>query len=451
MNKLKELVIFEYLAFISIVVMFFSIFLFLRVAISICIVLIIVMCVLSKRPLLKGLKDYPSLCFLLVAGIFINVSMLYLMILNHTFYGKELLSFSNPILIALYIYCLNYFLSQNKKYGKYLVNLLICIVSIMSIAALIIFLYKSFDGKSFILSDLYKGINGGSIIQSIVALIFPLSAVIFTTNAIKLSNIKLKLLLFSLAIIIFFTDLFINKSKAGYIIEFVILIYYSIALIRKNIYKDGILNIKRGLLVTLSSIAFISVLLGVTYKNSKVFNIRTTQMISDINTFLVKSGNNEQKLSKKSTGLRLMYYYSAIKTLKEYPKVFLFGCGYATGILGVEQCTSELIENNLKLRSDDYIVNSGIMPHNEFINYIFKGGILSGICLLLFFISLFYEAKYLERNYKNYLRILIVAYFIGCSVSYLITLQISVALIATLIAIFISQLRCKYQVRQPYF
>lgn len=83
------------------------------------------------------------------------------------------------------------------------------------------------------------------------------------------------------------------------------------------------------------------------------------------------------------------------------------------------------------------------MPHNEFINYTFKGGILAGLSLLIFFIMLLYEARGLDYRDKVYFRVLIIAMFIGCLFDYFFTVQILVILFSTLLAIFFAKLKIK--------
>lgn len=98
-----------------------------------------------------------------------------------------------------------------------------------------------------------------------------------------------------------------------------------------------------------------------------------------------------------------------------------------------------MINKNQRLRDDPRVVNDGIMAHDEFVNYIFRAGIIAGISLLLCFVAFFVEARWLDYRNRVYFRVLILAMFIGCLFDYFFTTQIMVILFANLTAIFLSQ------------
>jgi O-antigen ligase len=87
------------------------------------------------------------------------------------------------------------------------------------------------------------------------------------------------------------------------------------------------------------------------------------------------------------------------------------------------------------------------MPHDEFINYVFRGGIVAGASLLMFFVLLFYESKKLKTEDKICMRVLLIAILAGCTFDYFMTTQMLVALFATLLSIFLSkQITCEEDV-----
>lgn len=431
------------LVFISMLITFASIFIFARAFISISFVVVILMCLLNKNAI-RQLKNSLALKSFLISAVLINIGMFYVLFLNDTVNLKTILSFSNPILVLLYICSASYFLSTNKKYANYLINFFISLVTIFSIYALSIFIYKKLHGQDFIVSTIYASVNGGSAIQSIVALTFPLSAVIIINKTIN-SNLKLCYKTFPIlvALCIILVDLFINRSKAGYIIEFVILVYYSYMLITK--YFFGRYNLGVIKRITLCFIALAIFANGTTliYKKSDIFHARVSQATHDFNKFFSKDYNKEINLhlEKTSTGLRLLYYVSSVKVFKEYPSILLFGCPLIQKNANPTECTKELIANS-KLKDDIRIVHNGIMAHDEFINYTFRGGLIAGICLLIFFIALFFnDSKKLSQDSMLYLKVLTMAMFIGCCFDYFITIQITVVLFASLCAIFMSKKR----------
>ncbi|MWX04011.1 hypothetical protein FM799_08370, partial [Francisella tularensis] len=205
------------------------------------------------------------------------------------------------------------------------------------------------------------------------------------------------------------------------------------------------LNILKFFSIILICIISLSVILFTVYKTSNIFHDRVNEAIKESQLYFSKDFDNKnaEELALTSTGLRLMYYDSAIKVFEKYPKLLLLGCSPVTNISDVAECTSFLINKNDVLKNDPHITKEGIMPHNEFINYTFKGGILAGLSLLIFFIMLLYEARGLDYRDKVYFRVLIIAMFIGCLFDYFFTVQILVILFSTLLAIFFAKLKIK--------
>lgn len=429
------------IVFVLMLIGFVSIFFFARALISIGFIVTIIFFFLEKGPLEK-LKQNNSLKLLFIAAIFINIGILYAALVGGNFDVKVLLGFSNPIFVILYICSASYFLSKNIKYADYLLNAYLFIVVIFSLFALFKFIYYKYDlGIDFVVSQIYFGINGGSVIQSIVALTFPFSAVIIIGKAIKKQSKTLKFLMIVIGLLIIFVDLFINRSKAGYIIEFAVFVYYSLIILKYFSYKHDRLVIKRLLVVFAFCLVVIAMIFGFVYKSSNIFHHRVNNTLQDSQVFFDKNYNDKsaKKQYLTSTGLRLLYYNSSLKVIREYPGLFILGCPGLTHDTDVRECTKILISKNKKLTADPRVVNDGIMAHDEFVNYVFRGGIIPGVCLFLFFIVLFAEAKWLDYSDRIYFRILIMTMFIGCLVDYFFTTQIMVILFINFMSIFLAK------------
>lgn len=277
--------------------------------------------------------------------------------------------------------------------------------------------------------------------QSVVAISLPIASIMILIKMGRSEKTISKVLLMLLTITIVFVDLFANRSKAGYLIEFAAFIYFALFLVRRYAHQNNY-SFRRLLYMIIVTVLVILTLLVGTYRYSSIFNDRTTETYKEMTVFF-DSHNNKQVVAEDlglaSTQLRLLYYYSSIKVLQNYPTVFVFGCGYGTNKLDVKECTSQLIERSDELRANNSVLNGGIMPHDEFLSYVFRGGIVAGAMLLMFFVMLFYEAKYLSQDTRACLRILAISFFIGCAFDYFITVQMTVFIFATLLGIFLSE------------
>ncbi|AXA32961.1 O-antigen ligase family protein [Francisella adeliensis] len=418
-----------------------SVFLFARAGVSIGVIVVMALYLFSGKFSFKDLRQNRSLFYLFLAGIIINIQMIYVMVINQEFMAKSLFGFSNPILVVIYILALIHFLSRNIKVRNWLINFFIIVVSVFVIVSLIAYVYRYMHDAGFIISDFYKGVRGGSVMQSVVAISLPIVSIMLLIKVGCLKNIISKILLVSLVITIVFVDLFANRSKAGYLIEFAAFIYFALFLVRRYAHQNNY-SFRRLLYMIMVTVLVILTLLVGTYRYSSVFNDRTTETYKEMTVFF-DSHNNKQVVAEDlglaSTQLRLLYYYSSIKVLQKYPTVFVFGCGYGTNKLDVKECTSQLIERSDELRANNSVLNGGIMPHDEFLSYVFRGGIIAGAMLLMFFVMLFYEAKYLSQDTRACLRILAISFFIGCAFDYFITVQMTVFIFATLLGIFLSE------------
>jgi hypothetical protein len=423
-------------------VILISIFLFARALISIGFITIIVMCFFDKGVLSK-FRQNRSLQFLLVAAILVNIDMFYVAYVNQELYIKSFLAYSNPLLALLFICSASHFLSKNTKCADILLNVFIFVVAVFSIIAVVGFIYKSYLGQDFNVSQLYIWFNGGSAIQSIVALTFPFSAVYIIGKAINNRNTLHKIVMIIIGILIIFIDLFVNRSKAGYVIEFIVFIYYSFVILKYFSFENSKFKIRRFFAILCSSVLVLLMLFGIVYKGSIIFQDRVNHAIVESQLFFNSNYNeSDAKLQNDtSTGLRLMYYYSSIQVFKAYPQILILGCPVITKDMNVTICTQKLINRDQTLSNDPRVVKDGIMAHDEFINYTFKGGILAGICLLMFFVMLLIEARRLDYKDRVFFRILIIAMFVGCAVDYFFTLQVVVILFISLLAIFLSKAR----------
>ena len=163
------------------------------------------MYIFSGKMSLEGFKTNKSLCFLLIAGIFINIGLVYVAYVTKTFDAKSFFGFSNPLIILLYICSAVFFLKENKRYGEYLLIAYSTIVIVFSILACSLLMYHNYlVGNGFIVSDLYKGYRGGTIIQSIVALTFPFTAVYLILKVKEIRNKAYKLLICFFSLLISF-------------------------------------------------------------------------------------------------------------------------------------------------------------------------------------------------------------------------------------------------------
>ncbi|AIT10269.1 hypothetical protein LO80_02915 [Candidatus Francisella endociliophora] len=424
------------IVFVLLIINFISIFFFLRAFISISFILTIAL-LFFDRNAIKLLKKTKSLICLFASGMIISLGIVYASVINGHLYIRELLSFSNPMLIALYIASTAYFLSKKESYSEYLLRIFVGIVTIFSIVVLVFFINNKLQGNNFIVSQLYAHINGGLAIQSIVALTFPLSAVILFNKSFSLNSISQRIIIIFFGILIIFVDLFINRSKAGYIIEFVVFIYYTFIIIKRFSIQNDQLRLKKLLFSLLLGCILLVTIFGTVYKSSAIFNTRVSESVSNIKTLFSDDYTTQtnQELSKTSTGLRALYYISSIKVFYNYPEVLFGGCFFFKGNVNVIGCTKKIINENPKLNNSVKIVHDGISPHNEFINYTFKGGIFAGVFLLFFFVFLIKNSKLLNSNSALYLKVLTISMFIGCSVDYWITIQIIVILFSSLAAI----------------
>ncbi|GAB4222362.1 MAG: O-antigen ligase family protein [Francisella sp.] len=448
--------VFTKLSLIFGVVIFISVFLLARALISIAFISIIVLFFINliiNRDFsfseLK-LKRYTPLLFLLLAGVVINSGYLY----NYIVYGnaiplKTVFSISNPIIIVIYTFSLCYFLSQDKKSADYLLYVYLLLAVMFSLLCFVLFCLIKFLYNNSILDvtnsglrgDLYD-IFGNSDLQGIISFTFPLVSLYFLNLVFKANYIKKRFYYLLFFILVIFTGLFINSGKIGYI-NFLVLFVYCIFIILKRIGVNG--NIWNVTIILLLSLI---VSLFLLYKTSGIFHLQVSEFFNSVENFYDAKKETKEAatriLYKTSTGQRIIYYTSSLEIFKEYPIIFFGGCSFSGNSYDVVDCAQELINSSKALQDNPMVIKDApLMPHNEFINYTFKGGITASIFLLIFFIYLFYITKYLPNHYRLEGRLLILFYFIASIFDYFLTLQYDVIVFFTLLALFLSKIENK--------
>ncbi|EDZ90661.1 O-antigen ligase family protein [Francisella tularensis] len=440
--------IFPKVALVAGIIIFASVFLFARALISIAFYTIIILFFINSDFYFdkSRFQRYIPLLFLLAAGVIINGAYLYgYIVYGQTITFNQLVAYANPIIIVIYTYSLCYFLSQNKNLGDYLLWAYLVVTVLLSLLCFIKFLYNS----NINLIDVYGSYGSGTDVQGVIAFTFPFVSVCILNLALRASKIKNRIFFLLCALLVIFTDLFINTSKIGYIVEIFVLVYYAFAFIKLYSFKDGYFKIKKMLIMILLSLLALTFIFCFAYQKSPIFHTKTAEFVKSFE-ILYQSKKDSDKTAKSlfeqpSTGIRMIYYISSVEIFKEYPSVFLWGCSFTGNTSDLNKCTQYLIKNSQQLQANPMVIkNHPLEPHNEFINYAFKGGVFSAFCLLMFFISLFYSTKNFPFQDRFGLRVLILGYFVASLTGYYLSTQYEVSIFFTLIAIFLS----KFEKRQ---
>ena len=440
--------IFPKIVLVAGICIFVSVFLFARALISIAFYTIIILFFVNRDFSFDKSKfqRYMPLLFLLAAGVIINAAYLYgYAVYDQSITHKELVAYANPVVIAIYTYSLGYFLSQNNKLADYLLWSYLMVTVLFSLLCFIKFLYSS----NIDLIDVYGTFGHGPDVQGVIAFTFPFVSACFLNLALKSSKIRNKLFFLLSVLIVIFTDLFINTSKVSYIVEVFVLVYYAFVFIK--IYSLQIntntLSIKKMLIMTFLSLLALTFIFSFAYQKSQIFNDKTSEFTKSIARIFESNSYSKierRNLEQQSTGLRMIYYISSIEIFKKYPNVFKWGCSFTGNTPDLNYCTQNLVENNQQLKANPMVIkNQPVEPHNEFINYIFKGGIFSALCLLMFFISLFFVTKNLPLQDRFGMRIFILGYFIASLTGYYLSTQYEVSIFFTLLAILLSRIEQK--------
>ena len=438
MNLQKEK--FSYFILFLISLIFISLWFWARAILSISFIIITLIYLYSNRSsflssIKENLYQNPSFAFLLFAGVLYSVNCIYLSIINQEIHTIELLFvLANPLIVTLYTFALIHLLSKNENHAKYLINVFCIIISFIAILSFFVFIFYYLKGQNFLIRDFYSNADHAGQSQNLVALTFPFTAVLLLNKVPDIKKVSYKIFIIAIALIIIFADVFINQSKIGYIIELTVLVYYCYYIIKKYSYINKKLFIRKFLLVLVLVIFSLGGSLYITYKTSTIFHQRVSTGISGFNKFFNK---NNSKTIEGSVEIRLTYYSNSIKIFKKYPKILLFGCPINESTISPWVCTGNIINKDLQLQKDMKGLKD-IPPHNEFINYTYQSGIFASLSLLIFLILIFYEAKHINKEYIVSMRVLIMAFFVGCCFEFYMTRQMNLSVFFTLLGIFLS-------------
>ncbi len=219
--------------------------------------------------------------------------------------------------------------------------------------------------------------------------IFAITAFMFLSMAIAQRRRSMRILYVTLALIILCAELGLNTSRTGYLIEFSIL---SMGFLLKYRWKG-----------CLSAILILPMVFTAFYTLSPTFHARIHQAYDS--TLSYYRGTN----TSTSAGLRLSFYRTAWRLFSQKPQHLLYGCGSA----GQWHCSQALIEQQIPNHQQPFyrpIHN----PHNQYIHFLMQSGIITLGLFLWLLMASFYYAKDLPPMMKNNLRILLMAFSVGC-------------------------------------
>jgi O-antigen ligase len=191
-------------------------------------------------------------------------------------------------------------------------------------------------------------------------------------NIIKINNWNSKKIIYMLFFITITINMFLQASRTGYILYFLMILFTLI-----YIYKSKILKIIPIILVIFSILSYII------YQNSNTFKERMIQTYNSINQVYYNENYDS------SLGKRIGIYYYGIEAIKNN---ILFGVG--TGDIMDE--TFKQIDNNKDKHLEDMTT-----LHNEFLNAQLRFGIFGPIVLLYLFYLIFTFKQ--ENDYLNFI------------------------------------------------
>ncbi|MED7819240.1 MULTISPECIES: O-antigen ligase family protein [unclassified Francisella] len=433
------------LNFIFIIFMFVGVAGHLQAFISIGWVGVIATYLLNKDFSLIDFKKNKFFWPLLGMGILICFNLIYLMVVNKTgLYFKDLIYFANPMILLIFLYGSSHMLSKNIRYANYLLyTLAFIVVSIATFRFLLFFVYL-LDGQNYVIQNMDE-IAGQ---QFIFAILLPFCAFFLAVKALDVSKNKIvfRVIAFIIVSILIFTTLFINTSKMGYIIGAVAFIYYFILLIKK-VVKYNQLNIKKVLLILLISFGVLLTAFTTVYKDSNVLRDRITPMVTNLNDFFSNNYSTSQRneLENTSTGIRLLFYTTSVIVLKSDLKVFLLGCPIAEHTIDFGKCVEQVVQKSPNIQKSNRVFsNLSDMPydhpHDDFLYYTFKAGILAGALEILFFIFLFYGSKKLDQYDSSCMRVLLLGFLVLCLFDRGMSYQSFTATIFSILSIYIAKI-----------
>ena len=336
----------------------------------------------SKFLLIKRYYVWPALLLFLISII----SCFYSSVpFNEAF--LEAIKFYKLLFIWIIAYiCYKYPTIVNKLFIAFLIGVLINVI-------FIVINYYFFNPKEAIY------FSGGNFpaAQShfVTGLIFAISGFFFLSLAFSVNRVRLKLTFFMCAIILFYVDLVLNTSRTGYVIEFCILF---VGFVLKFRFK--------GILV---ATALLPIIFLFFYNYSSSFKMRVDMAYFNTTSYFEKTLNNADTKEDNSEYIRLNYYNTVLGVIQNKPGLFFYGCGSG----GQIPCTKALIEQyNVNGVHNNYLVIKN--PHNQYLFYLLQSGFLSFILFIFLLLSTFYNAYNLALIERNNVRILIVAFSVGC-------------------------------------
>lgn len=427
----------SFIVTVLLLLIFVSIFTYARAIVSISVVIVILMYVFYSNKFLQIFKEYPSFWFLLSMGVCFSIASVYSGYSNGITNIKDIVSFSNPLILLLFSFSIINFLYGQKKNIEVTLNFICLLTLMLSFVGLVFCAHKViFYGEyNILVNDLYQDKSA----QFFIAFIFPFVSVLLIGKAFDEKRTIFKIAFFVFAIIVILVDVLANRSMLGWLNEFIVFCYYFYKVVCVYAHKDNIFQLRRSLFLLFAGLIFFIVAFTSSYNISPTIKSKINSTTFSLQTlFFTNNEDSKKTLEHTSTGLRSLYYISSLKTIKEYPKLLLLGCPGLGYTLDVKSCTADLINKSQKLSNDNRVV-AKIFPHNEFFNYTFRSGIIGGLSLFLFLISLFFhEAKKVSSKHRLHLRILVIMFSTGCIFDFFMSSQIIVVSFFIILAIILA-------------
>ena len=193
---------------------------------------------------------------------------------------------------------------------------------------------------------------------ALFTLIFSFSFLAAATS-LKLPK-KWRYALLIIGLLALIAEIFLNSSRTGYVMEFVVL-----ALLLLQARK---LSIFIGLIMA------IVLLFGAAYYFSPIFKNRINVATDDFSSYTKGESNTT------SVGLRLNWYQTSAEILLQNPSRLIFGYGS-----GSYRTVSKDYYAQLQDKNPNFEYQSFPNPHNQYILLLFENGIL-GLCWLFAFL-----------------------------------------------------------------
>lgn len=193
---------------------------------------------------------------------------------------------------------------------------------------------------------------------ALFTLIFAFS--FLATISIKIIDKKWRYLLFMIGALAMVSEIFLNSSRTGYVMEFFVLLF--------------LLFQARKVLAMLGILSFIIVLFGSAYLLSPIFQHRVDLAVTNVTHY------TEGKSNTTSVGYRLYFYETSYDILKKNPVDLIFGHGS-----GSYKTVTQHYFNQLSDKNPNFTYSNFPNPHNQYILFLFENGII-GLLLFLFFL-----------------------------------------------------------------